>query len=210
MVKRLCLLLFCALTVGSVVAQTTGGQLWVRAFEDRNGNGVLDPGEPLLTRGVNVNLIDANGIIIATALLDDSPNAARGLVGFQFLPPGQYTVSVTSAEFTPTTADSFTETVMESGVEAVHRFEYGAQRVGTTGAGTQAATTAVTDRDERITQIALAAGGAGVVMVLMVILGMIIFLMTLRTRLMAARAADARLTTGSMRRVSSTGEYRKS
>ncbi len=79
------------------------GQLCVRSFEDRNGNGQLDGGEPLLTRGVNVNLTNSSNITIASALLDQSPTAAQGVVCFPSLAPGQYTVTITSTEYTPTT-----------------------------------------------------------------------------------------------------------
>src|SRR5690349_845860 len=106
------------MTCGAALAQT-GGRLWIRAFEDRNGNGTRDSGEPLLTRGISVDLLDANSVIIASALLDTSPNASQGLVGFQLLPPGQYSVIVTSADYTPTTVDTFTAEVSNAGVPQV-------------------------------------------------------------------------------------------
>jgi hypothetical protein len=71
---------------------------FVRAFEDTNANGKLDAGEALLTRGINVNLLDAQNVTIASALLDQSPTAAQGVVCFQFLAAGQYTINI-SAEY---------------------------------------------------------------------------------------------------------------
>src|SRR6185369_17943230 len=97
--RLICILtLVFALSGTAVAAQQTGGQLCVRSFEDRNGNGKLDAGEPLLTRGVSINLLDAGGITVASALLDTSPTAAQGVVCFQFLASGQYSVEVTSAD----------------------------------------------------------------------------------------------------------------
>lgn len=128
------MVLFLALTwltlAGPVQAQDTpagDGQLCVRAFEDRNGSGILDPAEPFLTRGVGASLADASGVIIQSLLLDDSPQASRGTMCFQYLPPGQYTVRVTSADFNATTGDTFLTSVTASSVPQV--FDYGAQRV---------------------------------------------------------------------------------
>lgn len=104
-----------------------GGQLWVRLFQDNNANGQRDPGEPLLTRGAAVSLQDAAGVIIATGLLDDSPNAAQGLIGFQGLVPATYTVLVTSADFEPTGDARFTRDVTGDGVPLV--IEFGASPI---------------------------------------------------------------------------------
>jgi hypothetical protein len=57
-------------------AAQTGGQFCVRAFEDRNGSGARDGGEPLLTRGLAVNLLNAEGVTVASGLLESSPTAA--------------------------------------------------------------------------------------------------------------------------------------
>ena len=110
-----------------MVAAQDGGQLWVRLFQDNNANSQRDPGEPLLTRGAAVALQDADGVIIATGLLDESPNAAQGLIGFQGLPAATYTVIVTSADFAPTGDARFTRDVTGDGVPVV--IEFGAQPI---------------------------------------------------------------------------------
>ena len=124
--RSLLITLLCSLCVGAALAQS-GGQLWVRAFEDRNANGAREPGEPFLTRGIAVSLLNEEGVIIASALLDDSPNAAQGLVGFQLLPPGQYSVAVTSADYEATGETTFTTTVSDAGIPPV--LEFGAVTV---------------------------------------------------------------------------------
>ncbi len=196
---------------GAAQAQT-GGQLWVQAFEDRNGNGTQEPNEPLLTKGIGVDLLNADHIVIASALLDGSPNAARGLVGFQQLPAGQYTLAITGAEFKATTPDQFTLTVSATGVPAV--VKYGAQRLSL--APTQAAPASglaglmAALPQGQGAQLAFSAVGAAIIVFGMIVLGLLIYLVELRGRMAKARAADARTTgTGSMRavRATSTGQY---
>lgn len=121
-----CALALCLLAFGALAAQA-GGQLWVRLYEDLNANGQRDAGEPLLTRGAAVSLRDAAGVIIATGLLDDSPNSGQGLVGFQGLLPGSYSVVVTSADFAPSGDAVFTRDVTGDGVPVV--IEAGAQPI---------------------------------------------------------------------------------
>ena len=81
MARRLGLTILFLLLISNMALAQSGGQLWVRSYEDRNANGVRDTGEPLLTRGVSVDLVNGDGIVIASALLDNSPNASQGLVG---------------------------------------------------------------------------------------------------------------------------------
>ncbi len=198
---------------GAVQAQT-GGQLWVQAYEDRNGNATQDVNEPRLTKGIAVDLLNADNIVIASALLDNSPNAAQGLVGFQQLPAGQYTVVITGAELKATTADRFTTTVSDTGVPNV--VKYGAQRISlvpTSVAPTSglASLTQVLPQGQ-VAQIAISAVGAVVIVFGMIVLGFLIYLIVLRGRMAKAKAADARATgTGSMRavRATSTGQYPK-
>jgi hypothetical protein len=171
------LLIFVLAAFGSAYAQEGGGQLWVSAFEDRNGNGQRDGGEPLITRGVSVNLLDSDGVIIDSALLDDSPNAARGLVGFQRLAPGTYTIVVTTADLTPTTPDSFTQTIEAGGLPVVLNF--GGQRVAAEAtAGGESAGSSEND----LARVAVAALGAVVVMGLLTLLGALIYALILRRR----------------------------
>lgn len=211
--KRLFILLvFCLGAASAVLAQAAGGQLWVRAFDDRNGNALRDSNEPFLTRGVSVDLLDSNGIVIATATLEGSPNAGRGLVGFQQLPAGSYTLNVSSAEYEATTASSFTVEVSESGVPPV--VDFGARlpdaAVQPQATGNTAAA-ALSDQDQLL-QIALSVAGAVFVMFVMVLVGTLIYLATFRKRAAAAAAADRRAThtTGSMRPVRvETGENQR-
>ena len=72
------LMLIAVLLTATGVSAQTGGQFCVRSFEDRNGNSTLDPGEPLLTSGISANLLNAESVIVASALLADSPTAAPG------------------------------------------------------------------------------------------------------------------------------------
>lgn len=106
----------------SAISGQTGGQLWVRLYQDLDGNGQRDAGEPLLTRGAAIALSDSTGAVIATALLDESPNNAQGLIGFQNLPAGTYTATVTSADFAPSGEPSFTREIAADGIPAVVEF----------------------------------------------------------------------------------------
>lgn len=111
--------------VAGVLQAQTGGQLCVRSFEDRNANGVLDAGEPRIVRGVSAQLLNAEGVIIDTILLDDSPQSANGLMCFLRLAPGQYSISITSADYNPVTSNVFEGTVAPNTIPQV--FDYGAQ-----------------------------------------------------------------------------------
>lgn len=94
-------------------AQDSGGQFWVQAFEDRNGDGVHDPGEPFLTSGVSVDLLNADGVVMASGTLDDAPFASRGFIGFLYLSPGSYTAVISSPDLTPTTAERVDVTITQ-------------------------------------------------------------------------------------------------
>lgn len=110
------------LTGGAARAQESRGQLWVELYEDRDGDAVQDSDEPPLTRGASVELMDAGGTVIATAALDDAPNAARGLVGFQLLPAGDYQVRVVAEGYTLTTPSPVDQVVEASGQPPVIPF----------------------------------------------------------------------------------------
>jgi hypothetical protein len=204
--RRLLLFFFVmGLVIASVVsAQDGGGQLWVNAFEDRDGDGTRDPNEPFITRGVSVDLLDANGVVVASALLDESPNASRGLIGFQRLSPGTYTVIVTGADWTPTTADTFTQTLEANVMPTV--LWYGAQRPA---AEVPVGTPTTATIDGEIVRIAVSLLGAVIVMGAFSVIGFVIYLLAFARR--APKASTT--TTGSMRPVSmkidETGEIRK-
>jgi hypothetical protein len=198
---------------GGAAAAQSSGQVYVQAFEDRDGSGTRDAGEPQLTGGIAVNLLNADGVIVASALLDESPNAARGLVGFQQMRPGDYTIEVLSAQYTATTPDTFTVTVSDSGVPEVLFF--GAQPAFDAAAPLPAEETSalpfeIAGVDSGVVQIASAGVSSLVVICGMAVLGFVIYLLTLHRALSRAIKADARLTTTTgMRPVSttSTGRY---
>jgi hypothetical protein len=169
----------------SVHGQTDGGQFWLRAFEDRDGDGIRDAGEPLVTRGVSVELIDVSGTVIASALLDQSPNATQGLVGFQYLAPGQYTLVASSADLTATTATQFTVSISAGALPTV--VEFGGQRISAAPpSALQAAAQADAER-AAWTRFAVAGLAALVVVGAMTLLGVVIYANIIRPR--AYRAA---------------------
>jgi hypothetical protein len=174
------------LSASNVFGQS-GGQFCVRAFEDRNNNQARDAGEPLLTRGVAVNLLNAEGVTIASGLLESSPTAAQGTLCFQFLPAGQYTVVVTSVELTATGAGDFSAVVSETGQPVL--FEYGAQRPAAVAPTATAPTTAV---EPDLARIGISAGGALLAMLGMLGLGAVIY--GLFVRRPSGRDARGRLT----------------
>ncbi len=107
----------------TLVAQG-GTLLWVRFYQDANENAMLDANEGLITSGVAVQLLNQDGVVVASALLDDVPTASQGLIGFQDIVPGDYVVLITSAEYAPTGDTEFDRTILAGGVPVL--VEYGA------------------------------------------------------------------------------------
>jgi hypothetical protein len=216
-VRRLMLLgmLAALLLPGAAYAQADDGQFCVQAYEDRNGNGQLDPGEPPITRSIGANLIDANGVIIATGLLDTSPTAARGVICFLNLPVGQYTMMISSADFEPTGSDNMTVNISGQGLPTI--FEYGAQRIDVEafpaeGTGRQV------DQRQALERILVAGLGGALTMVIVGFIGLVLYLLVLRQRTPRPEPIDPNAyymrpppTTGSMPPVQpptgDTGEY---
>jgi threonine/homoserine/homoserine lactone efflux protein len=200
--------LFLALILATLpaVRAQTGGQFCVKAFEDRNGNSVQDAGEPVLTRGLSINLLNAGGVVVQSAILENSTRAAFGEYCFQFLAAGQYSVTVGGAEFTATTPDTMTASVSETGAPVVMPF--GGQRLAATSSAATGPLTAA-QRQAQLEQVIVAVLGALLVVAMMVVVGVVVYLAAFRGRLRAAAAADARRTTGSMRavRITDTGEF---
>lgn len=173
----------------SVSAQTGDGQIIVWLFDDRNANGVRDINEPAITRGIVVNLLDAESVIIASALLDDSPNAARGIVGFQGIASGTYTIQISSPEYTATTDSLFTREIQPGSIPLT--LEFGGQRVDL--AAETVATVAPNrgpvdnflnqfgDRTQ-VGRVALSLAAALLVAAIMSIIGFIIYIALLRPR----------------------------
>ncbi len=185
------------LALASPASAQTGGQFCVRAFEDRNANQALDPGEPFLTRDVAAALLDADGIVIASALMDDSPTAAQGVICFQFLPPGQYSLQITSAVYTPTTPDTVTASIGAGTLPTV--VEYGARRADALAAApTRAARVGFTLPENEAVRVGLSLLGALGVMGALGALGLLVYLLVVRPR-PTASAVPARRppTTGS-------------
>lgn len=156
------------------------GQFCVRAFEDRNGNGGRDAGEPFLQGGVSAHLINASGVIVGTALLDDAPQEMRvsGVICFQSLEAGQYTIEVTSADYRATTPNTLTTAVNEGDIPAL--LEFGAQSVVA-----PLTRTTISDEPEPeaiVLRLAVSALGAAVAMVVMALIGVFIYLIAYRGR----------------------------
>jgi hypothetical protein len=205
--RRISLILILILAMSGVaVAQQTGGQLCVRSFEDRNGSGKLDAGEPVLTRGISVNLLDAGGITIASALLDTSPTAAQGVVCFQFLAAGQYSVVITSADFTATTPATVTTTISEGGVPTV--VEFGGQRAGVATVAPAGSSAAPLSQESELARVIISVLGALVVIAGMVVLGVLVYMVAFRARRAVTRINP---TTGSTPKVNiqETSENRR-
>lgn len=122
---RLSLLL--ALLLSAIATHAQAGQICVRSYEDRNINGIYDFGEPLITSGISASLADAQGVIIDTTRLEQSPQAALGMLCFYRLLSGQYTVMLSSADYVAVTADAFVEFITPNTVPEL--LDFGAQRI---------------------------------------------------------------------------------
>ena len=88
------------------------GQICLLAYADWDENGARDLDEPALNRGVGADLLNAQGITIASRLLVDSPFATNGLLCFDQLTAGDYRLRLTSAEYAATTNASASATVV--------------------------------------------------------------------------------------------------
>lgn len=217
--RRLILVIatFCLLALsGTAVHAQEGGQFCLRAYEDRDGNGVRDASDPAITRGVSAVLMNEDNVIIASALMDDSPTAARGVICFLGLESQQYTMMVTSADFTTITGDNMIVNVIAGEQPPV--LEFGGQRVTTTTVQSTTSDT-TTNRDALVERALVAGGGAIGVMFVMAIIGLFIYLLFFRNRRRPQPAypmqypPDARFRpptdTGQYPRMTDTGQYRQ-
>jgi hypothetical protein len=173
-------LLACALPAGAQGA----GPLWIRFFDDQNSNGALDEGEPVLTGGVAIALLNSAGVTIGTALLQDAPTAAQGVIGFQDLQPGEYTVEITSAQYRATTDWRFTRTLDAAAGPVI--VEFGArlfppEPTVSRVRGVFGLPIYLGDRDE-VARLSLALAIAFIVAALMSALGLLLFVLTVRRR----------------------------
>ena len=171
--------LLCLLVGGGLWTAQETGQICVRAFDDRNGNGRLDDGEPPMMQGVSMNLLNGRGVTIASKRLDDSPHAGRGLACFDDLPAGDYVVLLTSVDATAVTSSAFDAAVVPG--EAPFRFDFGLKPL--TSQNIAAPPSALSAAGLIFGLIAsLTVGG------LMLIIGLLIYAAVFRPRLLAARA----------------------
>lgn len=200
MIKRLTLITLLLSFALPALAQS-GGQFWVQAFEDRNGNGTRDAGEPFLTRGVSVDLLNADGVIMASGTLDDAPFANQGFIGFLYLAPGSYVAVITSPDLTPTTEQRVPVTITAGAAPVT--IPYGAQR--TAAAEPESTTTPISGETARL---ALAGFGALVVVGVMVTIGLLIYALVLRRR--APQPALQTTEHPRVSRATETGEVRRS
>ncbi len=197
--RRLNLIIDCCLMLAlgsSVHAQDTGGgQVWVRAFIDRDGDGARDVSEPLLTSGVTVDLL-RDGVVIASALLENAPYAAQGLIGFQSLEPAEYSVVIAAAQLTPTTPNTVLVQVRDSGLPPI--VEFGGRPLVTA----PAVSGVITPPDEALTRLIVSALVGVIAAGVIAFVGFLIYIFGLHPRYARALQTAQRLrTTGSMRTV---------
>lgn len=203
------MLLIILLAFAGAAQAQTGGQFCVRAFEDRNASGTLDAGEPLLTGGISADLLNAENVVVGSALLSESPNRAQGVICFQFLAPGQYSLIITSAEYAPTTPNTVTAAITEGTLPTV--VEFGGQRLAAEPAADAAdqssdvvssLTSLVNLERDALPRLVLALLGTLVVSAGMVVLGALIYLLFLRRPPQMAPAYPSRPpTTGGLKPV---------
>ena len=191
--RRLLLCLTSGLLLASVaLAQAQAdGHLCLRAFEDRDADGNLDSGEPLLTAGVNAELRDEAGTVVAGGQMDGSPTAAQGVLCFQFLQPGDYTLLVSSPARTAT-GDARFPLRIEAG-SPPQLVDYGAGAL--TGPAPSTAADSTPDLAQQLPRIGLATLGALLVMTGMLCVGALIGFFALRRR----QASSSRARSGRRR-----------
>ncbi len=197
-------ILICLLLFGVALplfAQDSGGQLWVQSFEDRNGNGQRDAGEPFLTRGVSVDLLNASGVVMASGTLDGAPYANQGFVGFLYLDSGTYTVAIISPDLRANTPDRV-EVTITAGAAPITVL-YGAQRVASVESLATSESSSLLNSE--LARVAFSGFAALIVIGVMAFLGVVIYTLVLRRRY---QTEMKRYTTGSMRaaRADETGE----
>jgi hypothetical protein len=185
------------------------GQVCIKAFEDRNANGVLDAGEPFIVRNIGVNLANAEGVIIQTALLEDSQTASGGIVCFSQLTPAQYTLQVASATYNPTTTSAFVTTVSDTSIPQV--FDFGAQVIVTSLPTPAETTGTLTQSQLRYTleKVFIAGVAAALVIAIMTLVGTLLYVVLLRPKVrqivQGAHKSGVRPDTGAYYPIRDTG-----
>ena len=175
---RLPAFLFAGLLLAAIAATHAqgGGQFCLRSFEDRNGNSALDPGEPLQTAGVSAELRDAQGLVLASGMLDSSPTAAQGVICFQFLESGEYTLLASSSRSSAAGPVQFTRQVERDGPPVLVDFGARFAPVAPPAAPARPAN----DMARLLPRLAVSLAGALLVTVAMLLLGVIIWFLALR------------------------------
>lgn len=163
------------------------GQVCVRGFQDVNGNGIRDLNDAPLQGGISANLLNEQGVVIASALLDNSPTVTRGLICFQFLSVGQYTLEVASADYRPTTPNTLTTIVQGGGTpEVPYVMEFGAHQLSLLSADA-ASVSVQADPASVITRVLVSSLGAVAALIVMALLGLLIYRIRFRERLRQAQ-----------------------
>jgi hypothetical protein len=162
----------------AVLLQGNGGQVWVRAFADSDGDGVRDAGEALLRSGVVVEVV-RDGVVIASASLDDSEYIEQGLIGFQGLPTGPITLRLNALDGTATTPISADLEIADSGLPPV--IDFGVTPIVEAVPEQRGFLAGITSRNPELTRIGLASLGAVLVGGVTAGIGFIIYLL-LRAR----------------------------
>ena len=172
-------LLLCLLLVMAppLLAQDTG-QLCVRSFDDRDGDGLRGPDEGAIAHGVSAGLRNPAGVIIATLLLEDSPFADNGILCFDQLRAGDYQISLRSAEYASTTAAAFAASVNPGDPPAL--LEFGLQPLRLTEPSRPAPDVAI---DAALVEAVLrGTAGAAIVAVILCLILLLIYLVVSRRR----------------------------
>ena len=175
-IQRLTLLyLLIAAGGGGLRAQETG-KICVLSYDDRNQNGLRDAGEPPIAQGIGLHLLTPRSVTIASMMLEESPDAARGLACFEGLPAGDYMALMTSADYIAMSASSFNAAVTLGGAPV--RFDFGVNPL--TSVGLTAA-----PPNQTLPGVLFAAAASLIVSGLMLIIGLLIYFAVFRPRLKA-------------------------
>lgn len=161
------------------LAQDPSGQFCIRSYEDVNSNGLFDTeSERLITRGVGVELLDNDGVVVGSALLDKSPTAANGIICFYNLSEGDYSVLVSSADYLATTERLVQQAVSNSAPTIV---EFGARRLGNEAIAQPIATSGAGNFLEPA-RLAVSTVAAAVMMILFLLTGFLVYGLQSRRR----------------------------
>lgn len=183
-IKLLTLLCLLVPNAGGLRAQETG-QICVLSFDDRNQNGLRDASEPPITHGIGIHLLTPRSVTIDSMLLEESPDAARGLACFEGLPAGDYIALMTSADYIAMASSSFNAAVAPGA--APFRFDFGVKPL-TSADLTAAAAISAEAPNQTLPGILFATAASIMVGGLMFIIGLLIYFAVFRPRLLAAPA----------------------